>query len=131
MARNRLRAIGRILIIFASLIIGFLIGCGIAAAQRKESNPEELALNENIYIRYVETNTKKFSLKYEETSGNSASFVIGSSGKAFVFRIVQEDLEADLSKAKVILNHADFYFDTNKAELLGTDTNFVGDHKLM
>ena len=79
MARNRLRAIGRILIIFASLIIGFLIGCGIAAAKGKESNSEKIALNENIYIRYAETNTKKFSLKYEETSGNSASFVIGSS----------------------------------------------------
>ena len=134
MARNRLRAIGRVLIIFASLLIGILIGCGIAAARGKEckeSNSEIVVFNENTRIKYAETNAKKFSLKYEETSGNSASFVIGSSGKAFVFRIVQEDLEADLSKAKVILNHADFYFDTNKAELLGTDANFVGDHKLM
>ena len=60
MARNRLRAIGRILIIFASLIIGFLIGCGIAAAKGKESNSEKIALNENIYIS---VNKKKNSIK--------------------------------------------------------------------
>ena len=61
MARNRLRAIGRILIIFASLIIGFLIGCGIAAVKDKELNSEKLVLNENTYIKYAETDTKKFS----------------------------------------------------------------------